>query len=284
VKTLRDIESARRVLRLWRRRASRVALVPTMGNLHEGHVSLITLARARAERVVASIFVNPTQFGPTEDFARYPRTLAADERALRGAGADAVFVPTVAEMYPGGEASSTTVSVPPFARQLCGAFRPGHFDGVSSVVLRLFNIVTPDVAVFGEKDYQQLVLLRRMTRDLHLPIRLVGAPTVREKDGLALSSRNQYLTADERRKAPELFATLMACRERLLGGDHDFAALERQALRRLRQCGFRPDYVAIRNAADLGAPAARGPAELRVLAAAWLGRARLIDNVSVRRR
>jgi pantoate--beta-alanine ligase len=283
VKTLRDIDATRRAVRHWRRRGARVALVPTMGNLHEGHISLIRLACKRADRVVASIFVNPTQFGPGEDYARYPRTLAADQRALRRAGADAVFVPSVAAMYPGGEMNSTTVSVPALARELCGAVRPVHFDGVSSVVLRLFNIVAPDLAVFGEKDYQQLVLLRQMTRDLQLPLRIIGGPTVREPDGLAMSSRNRYLTAAERPTAPGLFATLSACRERLLAGERDFGALERRAMRRLRQLGFRPDYVAIRHAADLGPPA-RDSADLRVLAAAWLGRARLIDNVAVRRR
>jgi pantoate--beta-alanine ligase len=253
-----------------------------MGNLHDGHVSLMELAKRRADRVVASIFVNPTQFGPNEDFASYPRTLRADQARLREAGVDAVFVPTVAVMYPRGGARSTVVSVPGLSTDLCGASRPGHFDGVASVVLRLFNIVTPDVAVFGEKDYQQLVLLRQMAADLHLATRLVGAPTVREADGLAMSSRNQYLDAAQRRVAPALHAALVDCRARLLAGQGSYAMIERAARRRLEAAGFRPDYVAIRDAADLSVPGPRSRS-LRVLAAAWLGRARLIDNIAVRR-
>jgi pantoate--beta-alanine ligase len=281
VKMLHDIDATRRAVRRWRSVGARIALVPTMGNLHEGHLSLMRLARKRADRVVASVFVNPTQFGPTEDYARYPRTLRADKRILDRAGVDALFVPSVGVIYPGGEARGTTVSVPALARELCGAFRPVHFDGVSSVVLRLFNIVAPDLAVFGEKDYQQLVLVRQMVRDLHLPVRIVGAPTVREADGLAMSSRNQYLTAEQRATAPALYRTLVACRERLLEGQRSFGAIERGAMRSLRGLGFRPDYVAIRDESDL-APPDRTAARLRVLAAAWLGRARLIDNVSVR--
>jgi pantoate--beta-alanine ligase len=252
-----------------------------MGNLHAGHLSLMKQARERAHRVVASIFVNPTQFGPSEDYASYPRTPQADQRALRAAGVHALFAPSVAAMYPGGEAKATKVSVPRLSADLCGAFRPVHFDGVSSIVLRLLNIVTPDIAVFGEKDYQQLVLLRQMARDLHLPVRLVGAPTVRESDGLALSSRNQYLTARQRELAPALFATLLDCRKRLLAGDRSFGIIERRARTRLHKLGFAPDYVAIRNAADLSVPD-RHARNLRILAAARLGRARLIDNIPVR--
>ena len=264
----------------WKREGQRVALVPTMGNLHSGHISLIRLARRRADRVVASIFVNPTQFGPAEDFARYPRTLAADRRLLRAAAADALFVPTVGTIYPAGPEAGTTVSVPDLARQLCGRFRPVHFDGVTSVVLRLLNIVTPDIAVFGEKDYQQLVVLRQMIVDLHVPVRVVSGATVRERDGLAMSSRNHYLTADERRRAPSLYQALRECRERLVAGERDFRAIERRALRRLAKAGFHPDYVEIREAGTLALPSA-GSRNLRVLAAAWLGRARLIDNIAV---
>lgn len=271
----------RRAVARWRGAGERVALVPTMGNLHAGHLALVGRARALAGRVVVSVFVNPTQFGPGEDFAAYPRTLRADAARLRAAGADLLFAPGVAGMYPGGAAPGTVVSVPGLSTDLCGAHRPGHFDGVASVVLRLFNVVGPDVAVFGEKDYQQLVLLRRMAADLHLPVRLVGVATVRERDGLAMSSRNQYLDADERRSAPALHAALLACRARLLAGARDYRALEREAAGALRRAGFVPDYVAIRAAADL-APPRRGERRLRVLAAARLGRARLIDNVAVR--
>jgi pantoate--beta-alanine ligase len=283
VKTLRDIEGIRDVVARWKAESQRVVLVPTMGNLHDGHISLMRLARRNGERVVASIFVNPTQFGPTEDYASYPRTPAADGRRLREAGVDALFVPSARAMYPGGERNSTTVSVPGLSRDLCGRVRPGHFDGVTSVVLRLFHVVAPDAAVFGEKDYQQLMVLRQMTGDLHLPIRILGGPIVRERDGLAMSSRNQYLSAREREMAPALFASLQACRKRLLSGDGNFASIRLQAMRRLRRTGFRPDYVEIRNAADLSPPTAAST-NLRVLAAARLGRARLIDNVAVRLR
>lgn len=281
MKLLQTIPATRRVIAQWRRAGARIALVPTMGNLHDGHLRLMQIARRRADRVVASVFVNPTQFGPGEDYHSYPRTLAADKRRLLGAGVDALFVPQPAMIYPRGEGASTMVSVPGLSRELCGAFRPVHFDGVASVVLRLFNIVAPDVAVFGEKDYQQLVILRLMAADLHLPLRLVGVPTVRERDGLAMSSRNQYLTAGERVIAPQLHATLRRCAGRLRAGERDFRAIERDAKRRLQGAGFHPDYVAIRQAADL-APVQAGCRELRVLAAARLGRARLIDNIAVR--
>jgi pantoate--beta-alanine ligase len=281
VKLLRHISATRRLVSGWHRNGERVALVPTMGNLHEGHISLIRLARRHADRVVTTVFVNPTQFGPGEDYAAYPRTLAMDRRRLADGGADALFAPDVAEMYPRGEGASATVSVPGLSTELCGAFRPGHFDGVTSVVLRLMNIVAPDVALFGEKDYQQLVILRRMAADLHLPAKLIGAPTVREPDGLAMSSRNQYLGAEERRIAPVLYATLLDLRARLQRGQRNFPALERSALRALEKAGFRPDYVSIRNAADLSLPFT-ATRQLRILAAARLGRARLIDNIAVR--
>ena len=283
MKILRDINGIRRVVAGWQAGGRRVVLVPTMGNLHAGHISLMKLARRHGDRVVASIFVNPTQFGPTEDYASYPRTPAADTRRLQEAGVDALFVPSTALMYPRGERDSTKISVPGLSNGLCGAFRPGHFDGVASVVLRLFSVVTPVVAVFGEKDYQQLIVLRHMAKDLHLPIRIVGGPTVRERDGLAMSSRNQYLSAREREAAPALFESLRLCRGRLLSGERDFASIQRQAVRLLRRVGFRPDYVEIRNAADLSPPTVASR-NLRVLAAGHLGRARLIDNIAVRLR
>jgi pantoate--beta-alanine ligase len=282
MKLLRDVTSVRRTTGAWKRESRRIALVPTMGNLHDGHLSLMRLARRRADRVVASIFVNPTQFGPGEDYSSYPRTLASDRTALREAGVDALFLPTAATMYPGGGRPGTVVSVPGLSRDLCGAFRPVHFDGVASVVLRLLNIVAPEVAVFGEKDYQQLVILRRMVADLHLPVKIVAGATVREPDGLAMSSRNQYLDPELRRRAPALHGALLGCRERLAAGDRDFRAIELQALGRLRRSGFRPDYVAIRDAGSLEVPKPRRSRTLRVLAAAWLGRARLIDNVAAR--
>jgi len=278
--TLHEVGSVRRAVARWTAAGERVALVPTLGNLHAGHMSLMRLARRHAQRVVASIFVNPVQFGPGEDFEKYPRTLAADRRALRAAAVDAVFAPAVGAVYPGGIPADTLVSVPGLAQELCGAFRPVHFDGVVAVVLRLLNIVGPDIAVFGEKDYQQLVIVRHMVADLHVPVRIVAGRTVREPDGLAMSSRNHYLSEAERRLAPELFRTLRACRERLQAGDRNFRAVERAAVRELGRAGFRPDYVAVRDARMLGRPTAES-SRLRVLAAAWLGRARLIDNVAV---
>jgi len=283
VRILRSTVAVRRLVRAWHVAGERIALVPTLGNLHAGHVSLVGIARRRADRVVASIFVNPTQFGPGEDYASYPRTLRADATQLRAAGVDALFLPTVQVMYPRGDRQSVSVTVPGLSTDLCGAHRPGHFDGVASVVLRLFNIVTPDAAVFGEKDYQQLVLLRRMASDLHLDLDIRGAPTVREADGLAMSSRNQYLGVTERRTAPALYEALRECRAQLLAGNRAYARIERQAHRRLEAAGFRPDYVAIRDAREL-APPDGASRTLRVLAAAWLGRARLIDNLAVRLR
>lgn len=277
METLTALAALRGAVARFRTAGERVALVPTMGNLHRGHLALVTRARAEAERVVVTVFVNPTQFGPGEDFAAYPRTPDADAGVLAAAGCDVLFLPPVAEVYPGGEAGATRVEVPGLSTILCGAFRPGHFAGVTSVVARLFNMVGPDVAVFGDKDYQQLTIIRRMVRDLHLPVRIVGLSTVREPDGLALSSRNQYLTPAERAMAPRLAAVLADVATAVAAGRRDFAALEAQAVATLAAAGFRPDYVAIRRADDLGEPGAGGAA-LVVLAAAWLGRARLIDN------
>ena len=264
----------------WRRTGERVALIPTMGNLHAGHLRLVEHARDLAARTVASIFVNPTQFGPNEDFAGYPRTLDDDRRQLESVGLDLLFAPTVVAIYPRPLEDMTQVLVPGLSQMLCGTSRPIHFRGVATVVTKLFNLVQPDVAVFGEKDWQQLVVIRRMATDLDLPVEIVGVPTVRETDGLAMSSRNRYLTPEERRNAPTLYAALTACAERLRAGERDCAALAADARTRLTAAGFRPDYFEIRRADDLQPPAAEDR-ELRVLAAAWLGRARLIDNVPV---
>lgn len=282
MKTVRTIRSLRENLRGWRGFGETIALVPTMGNLHDGHMALVAEAKALADRVVVSVFVNPTQFGPGEDFAAYPRTLDQDRRLLTRADVDILFAPPVEEIYPDSERPGTRVSVPGLADILCGKSRPGHFDGVASVVTRLFNIVQPDSAVFGQKDYQQLLVVRRLQADLHLPVQIVGTPTVREADGLALSSRNQYLEPAERAAAPALHAALARCAAELVAGNLDFATLERAGLEALSGAGFRPDYFAIRAAADLASP---GPAtrELVVLAAAHLGRARLIDNLLVNR-
>lgn len=277
MKTLRTVAKLRETLGGLRERGGRIALVPTMGNLHAGHLALVGQARSLAEHVVVSVFVNPTQFGPGEDFATYPRTLDRDRRQLASAGADLLFAPPVDEIYPDGLAGSTVVSVPRLSTMLCGEHRPGHFDGVASVVTRLFNIAQPDTAVFGEKDYQQLLVIRRLQADLHLPIRIVGVPTRRDADGLALSSRNQYLTAAERRRAPELHRALADCAGQLKRRTRSFAALEKEGVARLAKSGFRPDYFVIRTADDLRRPG-RTSRRLIVLAAAFLGRTRLIDN------
>ncbi len=253
------------------------AFVPTMGNLHAGHVSLVELARQHGQPVVASIFVNPLQFGPGEDFERYPRTLAADCEKLDAAGCDLVFAPDLAEMYPVPQ--TYTVRVPEaMSNDLCGAFRPGHFDGVATVVLKLFNLVQPRVAAFGKKDFQQLHVIRDLVRQFNLPIAIVGGDTLREADGLAMSSRNGYLAAGERMQAPQLQRELAALVAAMQAGERDHETLAATARRHLNMAGWRVDYVAVRDAATLAAPAADST-RLVVLGAAWLGSTRLIDNL-----
>ncbi|MGH8129380.1 MAG: pantoate--beta-alanine ligase [Steroidobacteraceae bacterium] len=278
--TVSIAEALREQLRDWRGTGDHIALVPTMGNLHEGHLSLVALAREHAERVVVSIFVNPTQFDDPDDFERYPRTLALDERKLKKANADLLFLPDLETMYPFGIDNATSVTVPVLSEELCGEFRPGHFDGVTSVVSRLFSIVQPDVAVFGEKDYQQLLIVKRLVADLSLEIEIASGPVVRESDGLAMSSRNQYLSEEERAVAPGLYAVLEDTAEQLQSGNRDFEALEKQAVEVLRSQGFEPEYVSIRRAENLGLPD-RDDDRLVVLAAARLGGTRLIDNVQI---
>ena len=276
-----SIPKLRALIAEWRRHRQRVAFVPTMGNLHPGHLSLVEKARAISDRVVASIFVNPMQFGPAEDFASYPRTLAADEAVLREQGTDLLFAPELAAMYPLDRRRTTRVEVPDISDMLCGEFRPGFFTGVATVVAKLFNLVQPDVAVFGEKDFQQLVIIRRMVTELDWPIEVVGMPTVREADGLAMSSRNAYLRAEERAVAPRLYAVLCDLADRLRGGSGDFQALEAGGMQQLAAAGFQPDYVSVRRWEDLAEPDA-SDRKLVVLAAAWLGdRARLIDNITI---
>jgi pantoate--beta-alanine ligase len=281
METVTTIAAVRQHVLRWRGEGRRVAFVPTMGNLHPGHVSLIEMARSHGDRFVASIFVNPMQFGPNEDFAHYPRTPTQDARMLADAGCDLMFTPDVAEIYPNGSERATRVDVPGLSSILDGEFRPGHFEGVATVVAKLFHIVEPDVAVFGEKDFQQLTIIRRMVADLCMPITIVAAPTVRDPDGLAMSSRNQYLTDEERQKAPLIHQLLLAAVARLQAGDRDFAAIERTALQALVASAFRPDYFSVRRADDLSPPRA-DTQHLVVLVAARLGRARLIDNLQFR--
>lgn len=264
----------------WRLHDEHVALVPTMGNLHAGHVALVDLAREHAERVVVSIFVNPAQFGEGEDFDDYPRTLELDKRRLKKTATDLIFAPDVQTMYPFGLEKATRVSVPGLTEHFCGASRPGHFDGVTTVVARLFSLVLPDVAVFGQKDYQQQLVIRHMTEDLNFPISIITGETVRADDGLALSSRNSYLSDEERAVAPVLYKTLCATGQELQNGRRNFAELEAAALEKLSNAGFDVEYFSIRRALNLEVPN-RDCDDLVVLAAARLGKARLIDNIVV---
>ncbi len=264
----------------WRHNGDHVALVPTMGNIHAGHVALVELAREHAERVVVSIFVNPTQFGEGEDFDSYPRTLERDTRHLKKSPADLIFAPDVDTVYPLGVDRATVVAVPELTEELCGATRPGHFDGVTSVVARLFAIVQPDVAVFGQKDYQQQLVIRHMTTDLSIPVQIITGETVRADDGLALSSRNSYLSDEERAIAPQLHEALEYIGRELQNGKRNYEDLESNAIVRLNAAGFDAEYVAIRRAENLEIPD-RDCDELVVLVAARLGPARLIDNIVV---
>lgn len=277
IRVLRELPALRAQVREWRAAGERVALVPTMGNLHAGHHALMALARTRAERVVASIFVNPTQFGPNEDYARYPRTPEQDIAGLEAIGCDAVWLPTVETMYPDGPAQCVQLHVPGISDVLEGTHRPGHFDGVATVVARLFLQVQPDLAVFGRKDYQQLAVIRRLVRDLAFPLEVVDAPIVREPDGLAMSSRNQYLSPAERALAPAIHRTLQAMRAAAQAGQAP-AQVEADACAALAAAGLVPDYAVLRRP-DLSTPAPgeRGPQV--ALIAARLGRTRLIDNL-----
>ena len=273
------VADLRERVRAWRVAGERIAFVPTMGNLHAGHLSLVRAGRMHADRVVASIFVNPLQFGPSEDLDAYPRTLDADRRQLEASGCDLLFTPSVDEVYPRGQDSQTRVEVPGISDILCGASRPGHFVGVATVVCKLLNMVQPDVALFGEKDFQQLLVIRRLVEDLALPVEVVGVPTARESDGLAMSSRNGYLTPEERALAPALYRVLNATAEAMRAGE-PIERAERAGLDALAAAGLRPDYLSVRRAEDL-APAGPEDRALVILAAAYLGRARLIDNLRV---
>ncbi|CDF86263.1 pantoate--beta-alanine ligase [Pseudomonas sp. QL9] len=275
VKTVRELRAA---IARARSEGKRIALVPTMGNLHAGHAALVAKAGQRADFVVASIFVNPLQFGPTEDLDKYPRTLAADQAKLLEAGCHLLFAPGVEEMYPDGMDGQTKVSVPGVSEGLCGGSRPGHFDGVSTVVCKLLNMVQPDMALFGEKDFQQLAVIRKMVRDLNIPVQIFGEPTVRAEDGLALSSRNGYLSAEQRAIAPVIQRTLKQLAEQLRGGSRDFAALLEAGRQQIEGAGLRMDYLEIREALSLR-PAAVEDKHLVILAAAFLGTTRLIDNL-----
>jgi pantoate--beta-alanine ligase len=284
METSATIAGVRTRIAAWHAQGLRVAFVPTMGNLHAGHLSLIRAARRYGERFVASIFVNPMQFGPNEDFNHYPRTPDSDAKMLEEAGCNLMFMPNVSEIYPNGADKATRVDVPELSATLDGAFRPGHFEGVATIVAKLFNIVDPDVAIFGEKDFQQLTIIRRMATDLCMRVQIIGAPTVREASGLAMSSRNQYLTDQEREVAPVIHKSLSNAVERLKqAGSHltpqRIVAIESEGTDALRNAGLKPDYFSVRDSDSLGVPSASS--RLVVLTAARLGKARLIDNLRV---
>ncbi|MDN6856001.1 pantoate--beta-alanine ligase [Pseudomonas sp. CAN2814] len=276
VKTVRELRAA--VARA-RSEGKRIALVPTMGNLHAGHAALVTKASQRADFVVASIFVNPLQFGPSEDLDKYPRTLAADQEKLLGAGCHLLFAPTVEEMYPDGMEGQTKLHVTGVSEGLCGGSRPGHFDGVATVVCKLFNMVQPDMALFGEKDFQQLAVIRKLVRDLNLPIQIFGEATVRAEDGLALSSRNGYLNDEQRAIAPVLQRTLKQLAERIRQGERDFPALLAEGRQQIELAGLRIDYLEAREPVGLRT-ATEQDHQLVILVAAFLGTTRLIDNLA----
>ncbi len=280
MKLVHTVNDLREEVAKWHRDGLTVGFVPTMGNLHDGHLALVDEAFRHADRVLVSLFVNPMQFGEGEDFDNYPRTLEEDREALEAHDASFLFAPAVAEMYPRPQSEQTRVEVPGLSDILCGASRPGHFTGVATVVCKLFNMARPDVAVFGEKDYQQLLVIRHMVRDLAMPVEIVSCPTVREPDGLAMSSRNSYLTADQRRTAPRLHAMLEKTKIALLQGRRDFTDMEAEAVEALANAGFDVDYFTIREAETLSTPAQECN-ELVILTAASLGRPRLIDNLPV---
>lgn len=276
---LASIAPLRRLLGEWRSKDEKIVLVPTMGNLHEGHLELVRQAIHLGDRVIVSIFVNPMQFGEGEDLDTYPRTLGEDAKLLADAGVDLLFAPSEDEIYPNSAAGLTRVHVPEISSILCGISRPAHFAGVTTVVCKLFNMVQPDLAVFGEKDFQQLKVIRRMTEDLNIPVAIIGIATFRENDGLAMSSRNRYLTESQRIIAPNLYRVLGETRDRLGQGERDFSLLEKQAFAELEALGFVTEYFEIRRADDLDR-ATDQDQDLVILAAARLGRTRLIDNIS----
>jgi pantoate--beta-alanine ligase len=279
VRTVADARSLRAIVQAWKKDGLQVGFVPTMGNLHAGHFSLIDLARRHTDRVVASVFVNPTQFGPNEDYTRYPRTLAEDTLGLVEHHCDLLFTPDVETLYPFGPDHALRIHVPDIGDTLEGAHRPGHFDGVATVVAKLLTLVDPDVAVFGRKDWQQLLVVQRLVRELALPLRIVPGEIMRELDGLAMSSRNQYLDAEQRARAPELHSTLEWMRESF-GGGTARERIERGAAERLERAGFVPDYAVIRRADDLAMPGTDERTGLMALIAARLGSTRLIDNLA----
>lgn len=280
MQTVESIKALRQMRSDWRNNNKKVGFVPTMGNLHDGHLELVKEASRQCDVVIASIFVNPLQFGQNEDLATYPRTLDEDKQKLIAHGTDALFLPTVEEMYPRGPEQQTFVEVPGISSIICGASRPGHFRGVATVVCKLFNMVQPDIAFFGQKDYQQLQVIRLMTQDLCIDTSIEGVPTQRAPDGLALSSRNGYLDETQRSTAPKLYAEMQALAAKIRQGESDYRRLAAESVQYLAAHGFKPDYIEVRNAHTL-LPATGDDSQLVILAAAYLGKTRLIDNLTV---
>jgi len=280
MQTIHSTSELRQVIQAYKQAGKSIAFVPTMGNLHEGHLSLIDTAKAQADIVVASIFVNPMQFGENEDLDAYPRTLEADSVGLSSRGCQILFAPNAKEVYPNGTQAETRVDVPSLVDHHCGASRPGHFIGVSTVVTKLFNMVQADIAIFGEKDFQQLAVIRKMAQDLCMPIRIIGVPISREPSGLARSSRNGYLTSDEKNTAAKIYQILLMCKKSLESGNKDFECLSKKAIDELEAAGFKKDYFNIANPITLEAVSTESR-ECVILVAAWLGNTRLIDNISV---
>ena len=278
---VRHIDELRQQLDSARAQNKRIAVVPTMGNLHEGHLQLIRLAQEKADLVVATIFVNPMQFGLNEDWDKYPRTFDSDRAMLSAEGCDILFAPTDSEMYPNNITHQTRVFCPTMTDILCGASRPNHFEGVTTVVTKLFNIVEPDIAIFGLKDFQQLAIIRRMAADLCMRIEIIGAPIARDQDGLALSSRNSFLTADERPRANQLYRTLNWMSQRILEGERNYPDLEKQGKQQIIDAGFTPDYISVCNTENLE-PALDDDLSLAILGALFTSGARLIDNCTLR--
>lgn len=277
MRTVQSIELLRETVKQWREQGQRVAFVPTMGNLHSGHIKLVTEAKKQADKVVVSIFVNPTQFGEGEDFESYPRTESEDSKKLTAVATDLLFLPDANEMYP--KNASTVISVPGLSTLHCGENRPGHFDGVATIVTKLFNSVQPDIAIFGEKDYQQLLIILTMIKDLNIPVKIVGIATERDADGLALSSRNNYLTKQERAIAPALYQSLCDAQNKILRGEQKMREVEQLQQAHLNKLGFKVDYFSICNSDNLQ-QAGDGDKNIVILAAAKLGKPRLIDNIS----
>lgn len=280
MQSITEIKSLRSQVKAWRQAGLSIALVPTMGNLHQGHYSLVEKAKNMADKVVVSIFVNPMQFGENEDLDNYPRTLNEDKQGLAELGADIVFTPTVATIYPNGLGAQSFVDVPGISMNYCGGSRPGHFRGVATVVTKLFNLVQPDFACFGEKDFQQLQVIKTMTRDLSIPVEIIGVPTTREVSGLAMSSRNGYLSVEQKATAVALFKVLNSISQQLTSGNRNYSELEENAKQQLQQAGLTPDYFAIAQRDTLKA-ATLDDNNLVILAAAFLGSVRLIDNLQV---